>query len=68
MKTENIRELYPCPDCGVDASEYCISQKGEPMSRFIHPNRNLALKTSIEETLKLTEWLRHHANIFQESA
>lgn len=68
MNYQNVRELYPCPDCGVDAGEYCLSKSGDPMSRFIHPNRNLALKTSIEETFRLREWLRRHAVIFRETA
>lgn len=63
-----IREMFPCPDCGVDAGEPCLSLKGIPMQRFIHPNRNLASKTTMEEVLKLRDWLASHSELFQESA
>jgi hypothetical protein len=35
------------------------------MGRFIHPNRSRAIKTTLEETLKLRDWLRQHSVIFQ---
>jgi hypothetical protein len=68
MKLTAIRELLPCPDCGVDAGEYCVSRKGYPMYRYIHHNRSRALRTTLEEVTKLRDWLAHHADIFQEVA
>jgi hypothetical protein len=65
MNYQTVRELFPCPDCGVDAREYCISRQGTAMGRFIHPNRSRAIKTTLEETLKLRDWLRQHSVIFQ---
>lgn len=67
MNYENVRELFPCPDCGVDVGDYCLSRQGTRMARFIHPNRNLASKTTMEEVLKLRDWLASHSDIFQEN-
>lgn len=68
MNLITIRELLPCPDCGVDAGELCLSRKGVPMERYTHPERTLAIRTSIEEVIRLRDWLAHNADIFQETA
>jgi hypothetical protein len=67
MNLITIRELFPCPDCGVDASELCLSLKGIPMERYTHPNRSLAARTTNEEVIRLRNWLAHHSDIFQET-
>lgn len=66
MRLITIREIFPCPDCGVDVNELCLSRKGVPMARYTHPNRSLAARTSMEEVIRLRNWLAHHADIFQE--
>lgn len=68
MNRATIRELFPCPDCGVDAGEYCLSRRGEQMARYTHPNRSLAVKTTNEEVVRLRDWLRAYGDIFQEVA
>lgn len=68
MDIRTLRDMFPCPDCGVDAGEPCLSRKGIPMERYTHPNRSLAVRTSIEEVIKMRDWLAHHADLFQESA
>lgn len=67
MKLTTIRELFPCPDCGVDAGEACLSRKGVSMERYSHPNRSLAARTSLEETIKLRDWLRNYSDLLQET-
>ena len=67
MDLITIRELLPCPDCGVDEGELCLSRKGVPMERFTHRNRSLAIKTSIDEVIRLRNWLAHNGDIFQEN-
>lgn len=68
MNLITIRELFPCPDCGVDAGEMCLSRRGVPMERYTHPNRSLAVRTSVEEVIRLRDWLACNGDIFQEAA
>lgn len=68
MQLHTLRELFPCPDCGVDAGENCLSVKGEPMALYIHPNRGRAARTTIDEVIQLRNWLRSNASIFREAA
>lgn len=59
-----FRALLPCPDCGVDAGEYCISRRGSPMEH-IHPHRRPVFMTHWENYY-MARWLARFGDIFKE--
>lgn len=62
---DKFRQTLPCPDCGVDSGEFCLSAKGLEMARYIHPNRRPVIMDSFQRSY-MSRWLDRHGHIFEE--
>lgn len=61
------RREFPCPSCGAEIGELCISAAGMRMARYAHPDRGWH-EGRLDNIIKLRQWLIDYGDIFQEPA
>lgn len=67
---ERVARALPfnCPFCEVGIGKLCVNKNGQPMARYVHPEREpIDVMQSAYSRMILEDWFAHNGGIFQET-